>query len=123
VKRDLIYCEAPRLAVLGKHKVLGIKGGYLDANVGEGFETEAVFHEEGVSLTLFDGDTLNEDTVTYMLEVAEYLRALVVAEQRYLAGEVQELAVGVCHAPLAPQVTSIASLLAGGKQKDKETKE
>ena len=70
---DLIYCEAPRLAVLGKHKVLGIKGGYLDANVGEGFETEAVFHEEGVSLTLFDGDTLNENTVTYMLEVAKHL--------------------------------------------------
>ena len=42
---DLIYCEAPRLAVLGKHKVLGIKDGYLDADVGEGFETEAVFHE------------------------------------------------------------------------------
>ena len=120
---DLIYCEAPRLAVLGKHKVLRIKDGYLDADVGEGFETEAVFHEEGVSLTLFDGDTLNEDTVTYMLEVAEHLRSLVVAEQSYLAREVQELAVGVCHAPLAPQVTGIASLLTGGKQKDKETKE
>lgn len=120
---DLIYCEAPRLAVLGKHKVLGIKGGYLDANVGERLETEAVFHEEGVSQTLFDGDTLNEDTIAHMLEIAEHLRALVVAEQCYLAREVQELAVGVCHAPLAPQVTSIASLLAGGKQKDKETKE
>ena len=120
---DLIYCEAPRLAVLGKHKVLGIKGGYLDADVGEGLETEAVFHEEGVSQTLFDGDTLNEDTVTHMLEIAEHLRSLVVAEQCYLAGEVQKLAVGVRHAPLAPQVTSIASLLAGGKQKDKETKE
>ena len=120
---DLIYCEAPRLAVLGKHQVLRIKDGYLDADVGEGFETEAVFHEEGVSLTLFDGDTLNEDTVTYMLEVAEHLRSLVVAEQSYLAREVQELAVGVCHAPLAPQVNGIASLLAGGKQKEKETKE
>ena len=120
---DLIYCEAPRLAVLGKHKVLGIKGGYLDADVGEGLEAEAVFHEESVRLTLFYRDTLNEDAVAHMLEIAEHLCALVVAEQCYLAREVQELAVGVRHAPLAPQVTSIASLLTGGKQKDKETKE
>ena len=99
------------LTIFAEQQVVAVEGVDAQTDVGEGLHAKIIFNECCVRLLLVDGRALNEQTVTFVLELGKDSLTIVV-ELRNSAREtdIQHVVVSL-QSPLSPQVASIATFL------------
>lgn len=69
-----VQCEVPFLLALGDHQIVVVEVDHLEADVMKGTEAEALLYRQRVlPVTSFFRETLNIETVAFVLKVAVYL--------------------------------------------------
>lgn len=100
----------------GEDEVVVVEAVNLQADIGEGTEAEVVFYCQGIYAFTLDGNTLDEQAVAAVLEIAINLTLqgvvlIDVSDDTNRSGEGDELIVGTNHFPIAPQVAGFAAFL------------
>ena len=79
----------------------------------EGSETKSLLHDSGIQRQGFDGVTLDEKAVTYVLEIPEHLCLISTPQKRQRARETDILCIVTNQTPLSEQITCLATFLTG----------
>ena len=90
----LVFLEAPGLIVFAQQQTVGTERFYLESDIVERPETKAVLNQRRVFRNTFDGVTLYEKAVAYMLEVAVQFILVEVLDPDNGTGETEILCVG-----------------------------
>ena len=104
------------LVASGEDEVVVVETVDFQADVGKGPEAEVVFYCQGIYSFTLDGNTLDEQAVAAVLEIAINLTfqgvvLIDVSDDANRSGESDELIVGTSHFPIAPQVAGFAAFL------------